>query len=256
MSDAPAAWDSDFDFYVGHMDDAPCAVMLDLGALRAAPLLSHPVRLQIRVQMLRPRPSGLRSDEEADALFALEDRVVAAMAAAAEAIYVGRTVAQGYTELYFYVPVERRAAADDPPAAVGDTGPYRLEWLIEDDPAWERYRELYPNVYALQTIMNRRLVAAMEQEGDQLDVPRLVDHVVFFPTEREARAAATELQGRGFRVDPLEPPEGPDAGWRLELHREERCDDDRPDAFVFEVLDVVVPHEGDYDGWGSPVQKG
>jgi hypothetical protein len=178
------------------------------------------------------------------------------MGAAAAALYVGRTVAQGYTELFFYVPPGKRAAADDPPAAVGDVAPYRLEWLTEDDPRWEKYLELYPNAYALQIIMNRRLVQHLREAGDQLDVPRVIDHAVDFPNGRKARAAVQALRKRGFRVDPLTPPKRPGAVWRVDFHREDRCDGDRPDQFVFEILQIVLPEGGDYDGWGAPVQKG
>jgi hypothetical protein len=250
-------WDPDFDFYEGTIDDDDrCLVTIDLGARRAAPLRSHPVRLQIRVEMHHPLPDGLRAPEESDALFALEDRVVERMGAAAAALYVGRTVAQGFTELFFYVPPGKRATADNPPAVVGDVAPYRLEWVTEEDPGWEKYLELYPNVYALQTIMNRRLVRHMREGGDQLDVPREIDHVVDFPNGRKARAAAAALRRHRFRVDPLTPPRRNGAEWRLEFHREDRCDGSRPDQFVFEILEIVVPQGGDYGGWSAPVQKG
>jgi hypothetical protein len=245
-------WTEDFDFYEGRMGDDRVMVLIDLAANRHAPLPSHPIRLQVRVAMLQPRLDGLRSDEEKDALFALEDRVVPALQQAADAIFVARVVGQGYTELIFHVPPERRAVADDAGSAVGALPPYQLEWLTEEDPAWALYGELYPNAYAIQTIWNRRLVEQMKRHGDQLQLSRVVDHLVVFPAQEPAVKAAEVLASRGFQVDPPRH----DDGWRLQFHRRDSCDGDRPDQFTFEILDLVLPLGGAYDGWGSAMVVG
>jgi hypothetical protein len=172
--------------------------------------------------------------------------VVPAVEAGADAIFVARVVAQGYTELLFYVPAERADAF--PGASIGDVSPYALEWFSEEDAAWEIYGELYPNAYAIQSIWNRRLVEQMTKNGDQIELAREIDHLVVFPTLERARQASAALTARGFRV---EEPEQRDHDWSLEFHRVDRCDGDRPDEFVFEILDVVLPLEGAFDGWGS-----
>src|SRR5262245_61916732 len=100
----PASWEPNFDFYEGRWGDDRMMVLIDLGAAAHAPVASHPIRLQLRVRMLDPRPDGLRSNAEKDALFAFEDRLVPAVQRATDAIFVGRIVARGYTEFFFYVP--------------------------------------------------------------------------------------------------------------------------------------------------------
>jgi regulator of RNase E activity RraB len=246
-------WDGDWDFYEGTMEEDRMFVTLDLAAQEHAPLASHPMRLHVRFAMLQPREDGLRSDEEKDAIFALEDKIVEAMEKAAGAIHVARVVAQQHTELIFYFPTDKTAAADRPTDAVGDVSPYTLEWFVEEDPEWEKYDELFPNVYAMQSISNRRLVRHMVEAGDQISVPREIDHVVSFPSEEMAKSAAAALAEKGFRVDDADHADG---RWTLEFHREDACDGERPDEFVFEILDIVEPFEGDYDGWGSMVVSG
>jgi hypothetical protein len=246
-----APWKADFDFYEGRTGDDRMIVLIDLGGARHAPLASHPIRLQVRIAMLHPRSDGLRSNAEKDALFAFEDRASAAMEREGDAIFVGRIVAQGYTELFFYVPAEKRAAADDPVTAIGDVSPYELEWFTEEDAGWSWYNDLYPNAYAIQTIMNRRLVQQMVDKGDHLERPRVIDHLVVFPSRERARTAAEALAGHGFDVDEVRRDGG---DWRLEFHRRDACDGARPDEFCFEILKVVLPLGGDYDGWGSLLQ--
>src|SRR3954470_10511083 len=99
-----ALWQENFDFYEGAAKTGRAFVSIDLAASAHVPLASHPVRLQFRVKMLKPREDGLRSAEEADALFALEDQVIEALHTRHEAIFVARLVAYGFSEFFLYVP--------------------------------------------------------------------------------------------------------------------------------------------------------
>jgi regulator of RNase E activity RraB len=248
-------WEESWEIYEGAADSGRAIVLVDLGAKLRAPLASHPVRLQVRVKLLAPRPDGLRGAEETEALYALEDKLVAALRASADARFVARVVAYGYTEFFFYVPATERECGARADALVGGAAPYHLEWFSEDDPQWTEYGALYPNRYALQSIANRRLQQHMEEQGDNLALPREVDHAASFPSREQAEAATQALTAAGFRVSAPTPLDGERKGWQLEFHRTETCDADAPDLFVFEVLKLIDPHGGDYDGWGSTLQR-
>jgi len=62
-----------FEFYEARLEHDRLVVLVDLNASEHAPVPSHPYRLEILVPMLEPRSDGLRSNEEAPALFALEE---------------------------------------------------------------------------------------------------------------------------------------------------------------------------------------
>lgn len=248
----PPALPQDWDFYEGAASSGRAIVLINLGARARAPVPSHPLRVQLRTRMQRPGEDGLREPDEAPALFALEDRLVAALTGHADAHFVARVVAFGCTEWFFYLPAGRADGARQALRDLGSLAPYALEWLAEDDASWDEYAALYPNRYALQTIHNRRLQQSMEAQGDRLEVPREVDHVAFFPSREQADAASAALAKAGFRVDA---PSEHAPKWGLEFHRSQRCDGAAPDEFVFEVLDLLEPFGGEYDGWGSHLQR-
>lgn len=327
-------WVPDFDFYMAQIEDKPASFVVDLNAAREAPVAGYELLLSIRVPMLRPRPDGLRDASELDDLGAVEDQFVEALAEKVDAIYVGRTVHDGETTLYMYVPEAHRAALDDLPALTGaPPGDYRPAWGVIDDPAWQQYLGfLSPGEYALQSIWNRRLVKQFAELNDQLDVAREVDHLAYFPDREAAEQAATALAAAGFRVDEptaredeedaegdedaegedgdegdeaeAEGDEGEgdeveaegdgdereadeaeaveaddDAGedeeeedadeddeadddgvedgdrWALQFHRTDALADGRPDEFTDEILDVILPLGGSYDGWGAEHRK-
>ena len=82
------------------------------------------------------------------------------------------------------------------------------------------------------------------------------------PSEHEALLSLEELTEKGFRCEEPaqaekeegEAPAEDDDHSRLEFHRDDACDGDKPEEFVFEILDIVLPLDGDYDGWGSLLQ--
>ena len=233
------------------MAGARMMVAIDLAARAHAPLASHPLRLQLRVAMLAPRADGLRDGSEADALFQLEDRLVPALEQTADALFVYRILAQGFTHWVFYVPAEKRAAAEQPLATVGPIAPYRLDWFVEEDASWEQYGQLFPDRYAMQIIMNRRLLQRREEAGDRAELPRPIDHAATFRTRAAAETASIALAARGFEV---RAPVGRDDGsWLLELVRVDVCAPPRPDEVSFEILQIIEPLDGDYDGWGAIV---
>lgn len=166
MSTEP--WPQDFDFYEARL--APEVVgsfFVDLAAKDRAPLATHPVRLAVRVKMRAPRPDGLRSRDESEALYALEDHVSASIRDGLSGIFVGRVTAQGYVSIVFYIPGESVALADDLTRLTGSAAPYALEWNVDDDPNWEFYREvLYPDAKTLADMRSRRVADRMLRGGN------------------------------------------------------------------------------------------
>jgi regulator of RNase E activity RraB len=249
----PTAWEPAFEFYEARLGDDRLVVLLDLNASQHAPVLTHPYRLEVMVPMLEPRPDGLRSSEEAPALFALEDTVVDRLTRAFSALYVGRFVARRNTTLVFYAPAA--LTPGDATSRIGHIEPYRAVVHVEKDAGWEFYRDfLWPGPYGLQGILNRQLLAVRAEHGDRPEIIREVDHMALFPTRAALDAAAARLVSLGYRIDPVEGP-AEDGRWALDFHRDERLDVGRPDGFVTEILDVLLPLDGDYDGWGAQIES-
>lgn len=248
-------WEQDFDFYMARIDDQPASFVIDLNAARHAPVDSHPVSLVIRVPMLIEREDGLRHADELEPLGELEDKFVEALEQKVDAIYAGRVVHDGYTTLFLYVPAAHRDALDDLPSLTGPPpGDYEPSWGVDDDPAWERYTGfLAPDDYALQTIWNRRLLQQFTDHGDDLTQAREVDHMAYFPSSEQAERAAAALRGAGFVTDEVVAgdDDADEDRFALQFHRQDHLADGRPDEFVGEVLDLILPLDGVYDGWGA-----
>ncbi len=244
-------WTADFDFYPAAIDGRRASIVVDLAAPDHAPVAGCGALVTVRVAMLHPREDGLRDAVELEPLRELEDVVVPALEEGVSAIPVGRLMVNGVLVFYAYAPDDTTDVAVTVALAGVDPGPYTLRTAVAPDPEWQLLRELLaPDPYARQAIWNRRLLVQFAAQGDDPSAIREIDHVVLFPTAEAAQTAAEALSAAGYRVDP---PVAEDDSVRLEFHRDESLADGAADTFVEQVLDLVLPLGGDYDGWGASV---
>lgn len=237
---------SHFDFYLTTMADWPASFFIDLGLAAHAPLPGLVQRLHVTASLKRPRADGMRDRLEAEELHAMEDAVTRQVDRLGGR-YVGRITWQGRSDAVFYLPgtVEDLSAVEDA------TGDYQVSLRMESDPEWRFYREfLMPNPYQHQTMLNRRVLAALAEQGDDGTTPREVDHVFLCHTPTPLQQLAGALATRGFRCDPLGRSENGEH--MLQAHRDEAPAFPRMDEVAAEIFQAM-PSGVSYDGWGCGV---
>ncbi len=249
-------WEEDFDFYFSESMKARLVISVDLGAVELAPLATHPLRLQARITMQTPRADGLRQLGEADALFDLEDRLVERLGAVLPLVYVGRMVTVGDVTLVWYAPRTAEAQIEELTDAVKSVrGDYEVHLSLDKDPKWDFYDDfLFPDVYNLQVMLNRRRLMTLVEHGDDGSLSRDLEHLAYFESAQRAEEAARRLTTAGFEVDSpmVEEQSTPTENLSLALwfSREDSLADGRIDDVCVEILDVILACEGYYDGWG------
>ncbi len=88
--------------------------------------------------------------------------------------------------------------------------------------------------------------------GDDLRQPREIDHVAYFRSKSESRAAAQKFEANGFKVALT-------LGFlrsRMEASRVESLTDADVVRFLEQVLAHVEANGGTYDGFGGTVVPG
>jgi hypothetical protein len=234
-------------FYPADVDGAPAAFVVDL---EQEPRTSHATRITVSVPMLEPEADGLRSEGEMQDLDTLQTKLTDRLARAAGAECVGFYDLRGVATFVFYA--KKPVTVAEATVAIGDTHPYEADVLVDEDPEWRFYIDaMFPDAYALQGIWNRLIVDELESHGDQLHEPRDVDHVATFPSNASAQKAAKQLGAAHFRVDGIGKADE-EGRFELAFHRSETLEEGKPDHFSAEILDIVLPLDGEYDGWGAP----
>ncbi|MEB3014817.1 DUF695 domain-containing protein [Capnocytophaga gingivalis] len=243
-----------WDFFMCRIEGAPASIRTNLALIEVAPLEGLTQRLQFYIKMENPRPDGLSSNEEYPILCDIED-ALGDKAEAIGAILAGVVKSEGFLELWFYTQ-NAEALAKTCEDALQTFEGYQSGYNIAEDPEWEDYFDfLYPDEFSYQTMQNRKVLMQLEKNGDKMEVPREIDHFIYFKEAAQQQAFAKEAEAKGFKVrfndDEFvedRKAEGKEYPYMVEATREDSPLD--IDDIVWDLLELASPFEGDYDGWG------
>jgi regulator of RNase E activity RraB len=115
---------------------------------------------------------------------------------------------------------------------------------------------MYPAPEVLRSMRNQKVLAALQEHGDELTQPREVEHHVFFGspearTEFRRKAAEKKFAVRRELNSPNE--ESDHFPFGLIIWRSDKVDAESIDKLTAELEALVAKFEGRYDGWESPV---
>ena len=243
-----------WDFFMCRIEGVPASIRTNLALIEVAPLEGLTQRLQFYIKMQNPRPDGLSSNEEYPILCAIED-AIGEKAEATGAVSAGVVKSEGFLELWFYTQNAEALAKTCEEALQAFEG-YQSGYNIAEDPEWEDYFGfLYPDEFSYQTMQNRKVLMQLEKNGDKMEVPREIDHFIYFKEAAQQQAFAKEAEAKGFKVrfndDEFvedRKAEGKEYPYMVEATREDSPLD--IDDIVWNLLELASPFEGNYDGWG------
>lgn len=247
----------EWDFYFAKVNDAVASIFVDLGLRPDAPNEKRPWLLWVWVEMRSPRPDGLSSGEEAPTLYRIEESLNAMIPPTCGAQLVGRITGSNRREFYFYgeEPGELETALERTRQEFPD---YRFQSGSQYEPEWEQYLELlYPSATNLQRMMNRRVLEALEKQGDVHELPRKVDHWLEFPSAEARAAARGTLEAIEFAIEGEYESEEPGAALphSLVVSRVDSVEMHSINGVTLELARLAAEHGGNYDGWESPVTR-
>jgi hypothetical protein len=245
----------EWDFYFARINDAPASIFIDLGVRADVPLEKRPWLLWVMVQLKAPKPDGLASNEEAAKLNAIGEALGASIGATCGAQLVARVTGAGRREFYFYAtePGELQSAA----ASAMKPFDYPFEFGSTYQPDWDQYLSLFPSDTNLERMQNRRLLEVLAREGDVHEVPRKVEHWMYFANEATRNACRDTLTSIEFAVEDESRSEEEDdeLPYQLVVSRVDSVDSHTINGITIELARLAREHAGMYDGWDCSVTR-
>ena len=243
-----------WDFFMCRIEGAPASIRTNLALIEVAPLEGLTQRLQFCIKMKNPRPDGLSSNEEYPILCDIED-AIGEKAEAAGAVLVSVIKSEGVLELWFYCD-NAETLVDICQKTLGNFEGYLYQDFSVEDPEWEDYFDfLYPDEFSYQTMQNRKVLMQLEKNGDKMEVPREIDHFIYFKEAAQQQAFAKEAEAKGFKVllSDEKTVEERKAKNYTHPYTVQATREDSPldiNDIVWDLLELASPFEGNYDGWG------
>lgn len=237
----------DWDFYLLRVDEMAASIYVDLGARKFAPNPSLPYMAYLRLYMNAPREDGLSSQDEFEALSAIEDLLCAKLIGG-ETDYVGRCTTNACRDFFFYV-AQPQNWVNRVTNCMLSFPTYKYEADTRRDAEWSTYFSyLYPSAVDREKIENRRVCGALEQNGDKLIEAREIDHWTYFADIPSRAAFIADAAQLGFEIRTLSDSDT-DGRYLAQLWRSDIPAYNTIDDITLPLFRLAEKHGGEYDGW-------
>ena len=253
-NEIPQEWNA----YRSWIDDDPAVFRLNLALDEVAPIEGFSYCVRITIELKNPDENGFSTNER-PAIYAIEDQILRPLQSDKDILVAVLTV-QGEVTWYFYSQAPE--ALQERLSATWDTSMgYTYQVECSEDKQWNFFlKGLYPNIYEKQTIYNREILSACQENEDQVEVSRPIEHWLYFDTEQDMLTAIEKAAALGFTVyssEKVVPEEGKevqeDLGYCLILSKENTPID--IDGDTWDLIDIALDTHGGYDGWETILVK-
>ena len=162
--------------------------------------------------------------------------------------YVGSRVLDGWNEFYFYSSDSKELNSMST-AILKESG-YVYESNVVRDNKWNLYEtQLFPTELEQHNIQTSKIIFLLEEEGDDLSVPRGVEHYVSFEMPTQKNRFINTLAIDGFSVKDEISSEEFEHG--VALVKEHAVTYEEVSKVVTELFEFVNKEGGYYEGWST-----
>jgi len=165
-----------------------------------------------------------------------------------KAKYVGSMVKDGWSEFYFYASTSKELNSMVP--SILNTSGYTYESNIVKDKKWNFYEtQLFPTELEQHNIQTAKIIFLLEEEGDDLNVKREVEHYVSFETPTQKNRFVNTLDLEGFSIKDDISSEEFEHG--VALVKEHGVTYDEVTQEVAKLFEFIKSEKGYYEGWST-----
>lgn len=246
----------DWNSYLCRVKNKSASIFVDLALNKNAPDSKRPHLLIIWLYLNNPNPeNGLSTQAEFDKLIKIEDNLIPAIRNKYSAIFSGRITNDGRREFYLY-----SSSVDGFEATVEqvfkDFNDYKYDaWSVEDA-EWSQYINLlYPNQQILSSIADERVVSNLVERGDLLEVAREINHWSYFGCVEDRNFFEIKIKKLGFQVTSRLNAKSASERYGLVYYKLQTAEIEKISLTTALLEAESKSHNGEYDGWESPVTK-
>jgi uncharacterized protein (TIGR01619 family) len=244
-----------WNFYIDELDEHLASFVVDLEVTEEVNIRKYKWLFSVKINIKNPTELGYPEEQEDELIGEWEYDLMERLNDE-DIIQVGRLTTNGTREFFYYAKKEKHVKIIDQHAlAIFENNGYETEISnIEEEEPWSFYYEfLYPNEYHFQHMSNRELVELLENEKDDLEEPRKIEHWIEFETMDDLKAFGRDIQKEGFIIENFEQQKNKDGTYSITISREDGVDYHLIDSVTDTIIETAQKHNGEYDGWESPV---
>ena len=188
--------------------------------------------------------------EKIEAFLDFKEQVIEALEKMA--VYIGMRVVDGWSEFYFYSKESK--GIEQKISAIFSGSGYVYETSVVRDNKWDfYYKNLFPSDLEMYLIYSKKIVLQMMAEGDDLSVPREVEHYVSFDTQSQKERFLRSIEEIGFHYK--DDVDNKELAHAVAITKEHALDQDSLKQNISDLLELVKKDHGRYELWSAPLAQ-
>jgi len=245
-------WES----YVKLIDGKKSMVSFNAGVSDFVPDTEYMYLGFVKVKLHHSKEDGLVTDEEANDVGFIEDRLEMESLRYRCGKYIGRIISAGEVNFIYYLKFdfEWANAVKD---AMNHFPEYIYEYGSRIDTEWEVYQKLlFPSVREWQIIANHHSCMQLQEQGDDLKIKRAIEHKTYFESEKARSEFIKLVEEQGFiKQKETETTFNGKMIFGVEFYRIDTPFYYDIDEITMKLIDLSDSCNGSYDGWESSLVK-
>lgn len=219
-----------------------------------------PYRCDVELDLIEDAPQEespwllwlfIKADNVTEALEAFSQDLITSLNTTLGAIFAARVMKEGWAEFYFYAPNAKRFE-NISSEVMNMHGGYIYERGSSKDGKWEMYIDnLFPDAYGLLSIQNRHTISALLEAGDDLTLPREVEHYLFFQTKTSMERTIAQLASHGYTLKEYAQDDESDYAYGAVLIKIEPITPDIIHETTTSLYESAIQEHGIYEGWST-----
>lgn len=159
---------------------------------------TYPTAAFVKVSLKDASEEGLMGEPEKVNLLMFEKHLILSLERLAMGQFVGSIVSQALVTFVFYLTPTQMWDAFVADALLEG---YEVKVSKEEDNEWKYYQKLLnPTPKEWRTIYNHKVCDKLQEEGDDLQSPRLIEHTLTFISEYKKADLLEDLEEEGFEI--------------------------------------------------------
>lgn len=250
----PSADDEIWRVYQREIDGKPFVASINEGLCDAAFQSGRDMCLEISLTASETKANGLPTSDAYSAFQRLNDDIQAAMAKAtgANSAYAARLTGDGMQTLFLYLPSPVVVVPEV--VSIAKRHGIACECTLTHDPDWQIWIEkAWPTSDEQRWCLDGEVIDNSVRHGDRVEVPRPIEHCLYFSDESAIATFADWATAQGFEVSSVSEDES--GKWCVLVVKIAPLEIGAVFAQTSALTAAAAEHGGEYDGWGTVIVK-
>lgn len=219
-----------------------------------------PYRCDVELDLIEESPQEerpwllwlfVKADSVTESLESFTEDLKTTLHDSIDAVFAARVMKEGWGEFYFYAPSSKRFE-NLSSEVMSRHGGFVYERGSSKDTKWDMYNDnLYPDAYGLLSIQNRHTITALLEAGDDLSIPREVEHYLFYQTKTSMERSVAQLASHGFEVKEYVNDDESDYSYGVILTKNEAIIPEIVEETTTSLYESAIQEHGIYEGWST-----